>query len=317
MSPRFEHPPADVGELLLTLVNSLDAMLAYWDCNQVCVFANDAYLGWFGKTSEEMTGITLEQLLGPIYAKNLPYIRAAYEGKPQVFEREIPVPAGGIRYSLAKYMPHVVDGKVQGIFVHVADVTPLKLLENELRAAKDEAELRATHDYLTGLPNRVLLADRITQALANARRTHQHVAGLSLDLDDFKEVNDKYGHQAGDRLLIEIAERLKRSVREFDTVTRMGGDEFFLLLPAIESRAQAEAMASRIIESINQPFHLGDVMFCPTCSIGIAISTPSSTNAEPLITESDQALYVAKRLGKNRHAFVDSAVRNHEAPQAP
>jgi PAS domain S-box-containing protein len=134
-------PPPALSEIALTLVDHLNAMVAYWDLDQVCVFANNAYLAWFGKTKQQMTGITLEGLLGPIYAKNLPYIRAAYAGHRQVFERDIPTPDGGVRYSLATYTPHVVDGAVQGIFVHVADVTSIKLLEQERRRSEERLEL--------------------------------------------------------------------------------------------------------------------------------------------------------------------------------
>lgn len=134
----------ELGEIALNLVDHLDAMMAYWDSDQVCVFANHAYLAWFGKTREQMLGITLEELLGPIYPKNLPYIHAAYAGHVQVFEREIPAPDGRTRHSLATYTPHVVDGRVCGIFVHVADVTPLKLLERDLRRSEERLELVLT-----------------------------------------------------------------------------------------------------------------------------------------------------------------------------
>ena len=125
----------------MDLVDHLDAMVAFWNIDEVCVFANQAYLAWFGKTREQMIGITLEQLLGPIYPQNLPYIRAAYAGQVQVFEREIPSPDGRIRQSIATYTPHVVAGEVRGIFVHVADVTSLKTLERELRRSEERLEL--------------------------------------------------------------------------------------------------------------------------------------------------------------------------------
>jgi PAS domain S-box-containing protein len=134
----------ELGQIALSLVNHLDAMIAYWDLDQVCVFANSAYLAWFGKTPEQMQGITLERLLGPIYPQNLPYIRAAYDGHVQVFERDIPTPDGKTRHSLATYTPDVVDGRVRGIFVHVADVTPLKVLERELRRSEERLELVLT-----------------------------------------------------------------------------------------------------------------------------------------------------------------------------
>jgi len=123
----------------LLVADHVSAMLAYWDKNLICRFANAAYRDWFGKTREEMVGIiTIKELLGPIYEKNLPYILGALEGKPQTFEREIPIPeGGGTRYSLANYFPDIIDGQVRGFFVHVADITNLKLLERELTKSNE------------------------------------------------------------------------------------------------------------------------------------------------------------------------------------
>ena len=295
----------EIHDVVLELVDHLDAMVAYWDANQVCVFANSAYRDWFGMTRRELIGLTMEELLGPLYLKNLPYIRAAYEGQKQVFEREIPAPDGRVRHGLATYTPHFVDGQVRGIFVHVADVTPLKALEHELRVAKAKAEEAAVHDFLTGLPNRVLLLDRINQALALAKRNHELVALLSLDVDDFKKVNDTWGHSAGDQLLIEFASRLKRSLRATETVTRMGGDEFLVLAPGMESETQIEIVAGRILERLSRPFRLKEATISPTFSMGVAFYPRHGVTPEALIASSDRALYRAKRQGKNCYAFAD------------
>src|SRR5262249_41628012 len=137
--------PTDKNNLILEIVNHLDAMVAYWDINQTCVFANSAFRTWFGKDGKEFIGIALKDLLGPVlYEKNLPFIKAAYAGEKQVFEREIPRPEGGFRHSLITYVPRIVDGQVDGMFVHVADVSLLKKLEEELKIARDKAEELAT-----------------------------------------------------------------------------------------------------------------------------------------------------------------------------
>ena len=280
-------------------------MLAYWDINQVCVFANNAYRDWFGKNREQILGTTLSELLGPLYPKNLPHIQAAYAGHKQVFERDIPTPDGRLRHSLATYTPHIVDGVVRGIFVHVADVTPLKLMEQELKTAKAEAELLATHDFLTGLPNRVLLQDRITQALALAKRQQSMLAVLSLDIDDFKKVNDTYGHREGDRLLVEIASRMKGTLRDEDTVARFGGDEFIALIPEISSESQMKIVADRLLAAMKQPLRLGSETTTPACSMGIALYPAHGATPDALVNNSDRALYAAKRRGKNCYAFFD------------
>lgn len=125
--------PENSEHLANFVTDHVNAMLAYWDKDLVCRFANKAYLDWFGKSKEEMVNkITIQQLLGPLFNKNLPYIDAALKGEIQTFEREIPIPDGSIRYSLANYFPHVENGEVKGFVAHVADITQVKLLERDL-----------------------------------------------------------------------------------------------------------------------------------------------------------------------------------------
>jgi PAS domain S-box-containing protein len=122
----------------LRVADHVSAMLAYWDENLICRFVNASYMDWFGKTREEMVGkITIKELLGPIYDQNLPYILGVLAGKPQTFEREIPIPSGGTRHSIANYFPDFVNGQVRGFFVHVADITKLKLLEKNLTKSNE------------------------------------------------------------------------------------------------------------------------------------------------------------------------------------
>lgn len=124
------------GELALRVVDHAPAMLAYWNCEQVCLFANYAYVEWFGKGRLDVVGLTLRELLGPLYELNLPYITAVLAGERQVFERTIPRPDGvGARESLATYTPDVENGAVRGFYVHVAEVTQLKALQRELESA--------------------------------------------------------------------------------------------------------------------------------------------------------------------------------------
>lgn len=121
-------------------------MVAFWDCDQKCIFANSAYMDWFGRTAEEMKGITMKALLGPLYEKNLPYILGALRGKKQIFERQIPLPKGGVRESIATYTPEIIDGVLVGFSAHVADVTSLRNRERALEVAlkeKDEAQAEA------------------------------------------------------------------------------------------------------------------------------------------------------------------------------
>lgn len=306
----FQLPCPDIRDLVLDLVNHLDAMVAFWNADQVCAFANDAYVGWFGKTARQVVGMTMQELLGPLYELNLPHIEAALRGERQVFERAITTPAGVVRHSLATYIPYVHQGRVVGFFAHVADVSPLKKLEQELLEAKTRAEDLATHDFLTGLPNRVLLMDRLASAMDLATRHGDMVAVLSTDLDEFKSVNDRFGHIEGDRLLVEIATRMTSALRGSDSVTRLGGDEFLVLAQGIKSRSEAEAVARRILEQIGRELELGGAPFRPHVSIGIALFPSDGLAPQELIARSDQALYYSKRLGKRRYAFFDDIPRD-------
>lgn len=147
-------PGSDLPSLALTVIDRVPAMMAYWDRDEICRFANQAYLAWFGKTRADLIGTRLKDLLGPIYPLNLPHIRGALAGKIQVFERQIPLPDGsGFRDSIATYIPAVENGEVRGFFVHVADATPLKERERQLARVIDErdralAEVRTLHGLL-------------------------------------------------------------------------------------------------------------------------------------------------------------------------
>lgn len=131
--PLPPRPEANLPRLALTIIDQIPAMIAYWDRDEVCRFANQAYQRWFGRSREQLIGTRLCDLLGPIYPLNRPYIEAALAGEEQVFERQIPVPDGsGMRDSIATYTPDIQDGYVFGFFVHVADVTKLKAQERHL-----------------------------------------------------------------------------------------------------------------------------------------------------------------------------------------
>jgi PAS domain S-box-containing protein len=140
------------SQVAVSVVNHISAMVAYWDSNQRCVFSNDAYREWFGRSPEQMVGMSMRELLGPLYEKNLPYIRAALRGERQVFERQIPLPNGGVRESIATYTPDVADGTVRGFSVHVADVTLLRDREAALeRAIRERDAALAEVRVLRGL----------------------------------------------------------------------------------------------------------------------------------------------------------------------
>jgi len=182
--------------------------------------------------------------------------------------------------------------EIRGIILNGRDVTEQRRLEEELRH-------QALHDPLTGLANRTLFNDRVEHALARHLRTGDDLAVLLIDLDNFKSVNDVFGHGTGDKLLFEVADRLSRAVRGGDTVARLGGDEFAILLDAPLASGEPQAIAERVHEAISVSVDLGTRVQAARASIGIAAARESTT-AEELLRDADLAMYVAKQQGKGR-----------------
>jgi diguanylate cyclase (GGDEF)-like protein/PAS domain S-box-containing protein len=169
------------------------------------------------------------------------------------------------------------------------------------KRAEAQIEFQAYHDVLTSLPNRALLMDRLAQAVAHAHRRRCLVAVMFLDLDHFKLVNDTLGHSMGDLLLRAVAQRLQSSLREHDTVARIGGDEFTLLFPELPGAAEAVRMAQKVLEAVAQPFALGGQDLFITTSIGISLYPADGADAETLLKNADGAMYRAKELGRNNY----------------
>jgi len=175
------------------------------------------------------------------------------------------------------------------------------------RHAQEQIEYQAYHDSLTGLPNRLLFRDRINVALAHAKR-HGHIAAVMfLDLDQFKLVNDTLGHTVGDRLLQAIGSRLVNCVRAEDTVARMGGDEFTILLYDLADRNATSTVAQKVLDAVRHPVALGEHELFVTTSIGIAIFPDEGEDAESLLKNADRAMYRAKELGRDNYQYASSA----------
>ncbi|MBF0457980.1 MAG: diguanylate cyclase [Nitrospirae bacterium] len=175
----------------------------------------------------------------------------------------------------------------------------------EIALYKNKMENRlkelAHYDFLTGLPNRTLFFDRLDQALKQAKRTNRDVALLEIDLDGFKCINDRMGHDAGDAVLIEIAKRLKCQIRGSDTVSRFGGDEFMIILTNLSEAGDAETLALKIIVAIGKPFHFNTPHCAVGASIGISFYPQDGYDAETLLKKADAAMYRAKEDGKNTY----------------
>lgn len=194
----------------------------------------------------------------------------------------------------------------------VEDQALLQFVSNQVAAAIERKQNTtwlqyiAGHDVLTDLPNRELFHDRLDTALAAARRDHQRLSVLYIDLDRFKQANDRHGHDMGDRLLREAARRIRQCLRESDSVGRLGGDEFAVLLLGIHRPEDAAAVAEKIRDALNQPFELGDQRMQISSSIGIAVYPDHGEDRKHLIRHADAAMYAAKKRGRNRLSIADA-----------
>lgn len=189
-------------------------------------------------------------------------------------------------------------GKTRNYVNLFSDITPLKEHQRQL-------EYIAHYDALTSLPNRVLLSDRMKQALAQSHRSGKSLAVMYLDLDGFKPINDQYGHDLGDQLLIAIAHRLKAVLREGDTLARIGGDEFVVVLTELDTPDDSKLILARLLAAAAEPSKINQLLLRVSASIGVTLYPQDKVDADQLIRHADQAMYVAKQLGKNCYHLFD------------
>ncbi len=202
------------------------------------------------------------------------------------------------------------EGNIHGVVEVARDITDRLRIEKELRESQSRLYKLAHHDTLTGLPNRLLFRDRLERALAKAQRKKSRVAILFLDLDHFKEINDTLGHDVGDGLLVEVANRLQQQCRRSDTVARLGGDEFVFILDEISRAQNAAIVATKIMASLDRPIRVGEHDLRISTSIGIGIYPDDSDKMDEVIKCADTALYRAKEEGRSNFKFYTPSMNS-------
>jgi diguanylate cyclase (GGDEF)-like protein len=194
------------------------------------------------------------------------------------------------------------------IFVRLNRKLKLEIIENAEH--HEQLERMAHYDVLTNLPNRVLLADRLSQSMVQCQRRNQSLAVAFIDLDGFKAVNDRHSHNVGDELLVEVAQRMKEALREGDTLARIGGDEFIAVMVDLENIEDSEPVLKRLLKAAAKSITLGDAVMKVSASIGVSLYPQDHVDADLLMRHADQAMYVAKQAGKNRYHFFDTTQDN-------
>lgn len=260
---------------------------------------NNAAARAVGKPVNDIIGRTNFDILAPELARKLDNEdqKVLKSGGTHSFEQSMEV-EGSLRIILTtEYVHRDSEGNLKGILSIGRDITEQKKAEEKIRH-------QANHDELTGLPTLRLGRDRLSSAIALARRNKVSVAVLFLDLDGFKEVNDSLGHKAGDHVLNEVAERLTQTVRETDTVARLGGDEFVIVITEIAEEKGYIMAAKKIIRALAEPVEFNGQAVNISASIGIALYPGHGETTDELIHKADEAMYVAKNSGKNNYSIA-------------
>jgi diguanylate cyclase (GGDEF)-like protein/PAS domain S-box-containing protein len=238
-------------------------------------------------------------------AHELPVQMAAFRGiEVRDFEQDVVFDDGSIRHLIGNAAPlRDAGGKVYGAVGAFIDITTRRNMEEQIR--------RMAHfDSLTNLPNRILLMDRLEQALAISQRNHSKTSVIFMDLDHFKEINDSLGHHVGDMLLQQVAERIRSALREVDTVSRLGGDEFVVVLPELRHTEDATTIAQKLVRALDEDFFISGDKLRISPSLGISVYPDHAADASTLIRLADKAMYHAKQGGRNTYRFYDDAMKS-------
>jgi diguanylate cyclase (GGDEF)-like protein/PAS domain S-box-containing protein len=311
-------------ERLRLVTDNVPALISFVGRDQRYRYANRVYGDWFGISHEEMLGRSVAEVFGEgAYQSMQDNIARVLRGEEVQFEFSTTAEGRHRALQVACVPQMARGGQVDGFYMLANDVSALKRAQEDLRFAAiqlqqdaQRLEFLALHDTLTGLPNRAMFADRAREAVAHARRHGKNAAFLFVDLDNFKQINDRLGHEVGDGLLKAIAARLRAAVRGDDFVARIGGDEFCVLLLDIADPREAAAVAQKLIHELGAAYHIEGHELRSGASIGIACVPLDGEDVATLLRLADTAMYRAKELGRHNYQFFSAALGQDAAAAA-
>nr|WP_106783072.1 bifunctional diguanylate cyclase/phosphodiesterase [Lysinibacillus timonensis] len=282
------------------IAENMTDMIAIFDRNLVVLYASPSHKTVLGYDLEEGKPLVTER----IFKDNGSVV---FEKFNEVVESKT---HGRIEFQVRHGEGHFIwlDTKLTPIFDNNGQLLHVLSVSRDIsERKKDEAELEkmAFYDYLTGAANRRLFMDRLEQTISLAKKNEEHFSIMMLDFDRFKWVNDNFGHNVGDELLVQFVLRLKSCIRDVDTIARLGGDEFAILIPGISSVEYVEEMARKILEVLQHPWHIFGHEFITTSSIGICMSSCCGYDSHSIMKHADQALYKAKQTGRNNYQICN------------
>ena len=268
--------------MLKTVLSSLDSGIITINAQGLILNCNPAVERMFGYSAASLAGNHVMQLIGKTHDCSL--------GQR----------ADGSSFPIDIDISDITQDDNSLFILQIIDITEHSMKEQQLNH-------QAQHDALTQLPNRLLLIDRLTQSIAQAHRHGKMFAVMFIDLDNFKPINDKYGHHAGDNILKQVASQLKQCIREGDTAARLGGDEFVLIILDISSIDDCEKVAAKILHDISGEFELEGKSQQISCSIGISLYPQHGKDAATLVIQADKAMYQAKMKGRNNYSLYNAS----------
>lgn len=286
-------------ERLRTITDNVPALICYFDHRGIYRFCNQTHEDWFGLPVHEWLGHDYRQVMSEANADaQTPHIYKALSGVRVDTEMTLNI-QGQPRTLSGSYIPHLApDGRVLGVYKLLHDISHLK-------AAQDELHHLARHDALTSLANRRAFQETLATTVQRNHRQGRHHALMFIDIDHFKAINDEHGHAGGDAVLQALAQRLQAVTRQTDTVARLAGDEFVVLLDGLQKADEAHFIARKIMTAIEQPVLFQSARIVMGLSIGIAFDGTAALSPEDLLGAADRAMYEAKSAGRNTYRVID------------
>ena len=294
---KYNSNPIDENAYFKELFINAGIGIMILDANSSIEYINEEALNIFGYKSGELVNTNFSALIHSTdqdYLKQL--IKIEYSSSPSEF---MGIHKDNYAFPIELNISSKILNQTCIYTVIIRDITEIKKNEETLKH-------QAYFDSLTGIPNRTLFLDRSEIALNQAKRSKEGLGVIFIDLDEFKELNDTLGHDAGDVMLKTIAQRFINCARKSDTVSRRGGDEFTILMPRIKNIEDAIKLAERILDSNKNAISIKEKMIFPKTSIGISIYPQDGDSIETLINNADKAMYAAKESGKNQYSFYNS-----------
>jgi diguanylate cyclase (GGDEF)-like protein/PAS domain S-box-containing protein len=271
--------------------------------SDIYLYANNGATMELGYTADEITEMNFYDINTSVLTSTVEHFKKTMLQQNNAMNISMHKRKDGSSYGVQSFMHKIYFDNKDAYVVFDIKISNVQQAQKEILKQKEALSYQAHYDLLTKLPNRFLFYDRLSHAIVKAKRKEKKCAILFVDLDHFKEINDTYGHEVGDHVLIEVAKRLQSCVRESDTVARLAGDEFLILIEDFDSKESIATIAKLLVEAMQIPIKLKDKVLHITCSIGISIYPNDSDDAQTLVKYADHAMYQAKSIGKNNFKF--------------